>query len=63
MKIISESIVKSNTGRTFIVKKGQIIGYVGATGRATGSHLHYEILANGQLLDPLKLLTEPARRR
>ena len=45
------------------IRRGQIIGYVGATGRATGSHLHYEILANGQLLDPLKLLTEPARRR
>jgi murein DD-endopeptidase MepM/ murein hydrolase activator NlpD len=45
------------------IRRGQVIGYVGATGRATGSHLHYEILANGQLLDPLKLLTEPARRR
>lgn len=42
------------------VKRGQVIGYVGATGRATGSHLHYEILANGQLLNPLQLLTEGA---
>jgi murein DD-endopeptidase MepM/ murein hydrolase activator NlpD len=39
------------------VKRGDVIGYVGATGRATGSHLHYEILANGQLLNPLNLLT------
>lgn len=45
------------------VRRGQVIGYVGSTGRSTGAHLHYEILANGQLLDPLKLLTEPAARR
>ncbi len=44
------------------IKRGQVIGYVGATGRATGAHLHYEILANGQLLNPLQLLTQPATR-
>jgi murein DD-endopeptidase MepM/ murein hydrolase activator NlpD len=44
------------------VKRGDIIGYVGATGRATGAHLHYEILANGQLMNPLQLLTQPAQR-
>jgi murein DD-endopeptidase MepM/ murein hydrolase activator NlpD len=42
------------------IKRGQVIGYVGATGRATGAHVHYEILANGQLLNPLQLLTQPA---
>ncbi|HZR24933.1 MAG TPA: M23 family metallopeptidase [Vicinamibacterales bacterium] len=44
------------------VKRGDVIGYVGATGRATGFHLHYEILANGQLINPLQLLTQPATR-
>jgi murein DD-endopeptidase MepM/ murein hydrolase activator NlpD len=42
------------------VKRGAVIGYVGATGRATGTHVHYEILANGKLINPLQLLTQPA---
>jgi murein DD-endopeptidase MepM/ murein hydrolase activator NlpD len=45
-----------------VVKRGEVIGYVGSTGRATGAHLHYEILANGKLLNPLQLLTSPANR-
>ena len=44
------------------LKRGDVIGYVGATGRTTGTHLHYEILANGTLINPLQLLTQPANR-
>lgn len=34
------------------VKKGQAIGYMGATGMAYGAHLHFEVEKNGKLIDP-----------
>jgi len=40
------------------VQRGEVIGYVGATGRATGYHVHYEIWSNGRTVNPAQLLVE-----
>ena len=43
-----------------LVRRGDVVGYAGATGRATGDHLHYEVLVYGRQLNPLQFLLNGA---
>jgi murein DD-endopeptidase MepM/ murein hydrolase activator NlpD len=57
MKGFASGVRKGST-----VKQGQIIGYVGTTGRSTGPHLHYEVLKSGKQVNPLGLKLPSGRR-
>ena len=46
--------VKAKPGLS--VKRGEVIGYVGSTGKSTGSHLHYEVIKRGAKVDPVSYL-------
>ena len=41
------------------VSRNEVIGYAGATGRATGAHVHYEVWVDGRAMNPLQLGAEP----
>lgn len=49
---MSDSLVKPGE----VVKRGQIIGYVGSTGLSTGNHLHYETWKKGTPVNPMKYI-------
>jgi murein DD-endopeptidase MepM/ murein hydrolase activator NlpD len=44
------------------VRQGQIIGYVGTTGRSTGPHLHYEVLVANKQVNPMSIRVPTGRK-
>ena len=47
---------KSYVSEGDIVRRGQVIGLIGSTGRSTGPHLHYEVFYKGKHIDPVEYL-------
>ncbi len=43
------------------IRQGQVIGFVGSTGRSTGPHLHFALKIDGRFVDPLKYRVLPGR--
>ena len=49
----------ANLKQGSIVKQGQVIAYVGRTGKTTGAHLHYEVKIGGKRVNPMSIKTTP----
>lgn len=49
-----QSAIANGIAEGVRVRQGQIIGFVGSTGRSTGSHLHYELMVNGTRVDAMR---------
>jgi murein DD-endopeptidase MepM/ murein hydrolase activator NlpD len=56
------SRIAGNIREGVSVKQGDTIAYVGATGIATGPHLHYEVIYKGEKINPSKVKTMPSKR-
>jgi murein DD-endopeptidase MepM/ murein hydrolase activator NlpD len=54
---LSKIVVKENQN----VKRGDVIGYLGSTGKSTGPHLHYEVLYNNKNVNPLHYMIDEYR--
>ncbi|MBB6191850.1 murein DD-endopeptidase MepM/ murein hydrolase activator NlpD [Sphingobium wenxiniae] len=52
---MSKVLVAANS----YVRRGQVIGLMGSTGRSTGSHLHYEVRVDGQAINPIPFVAGP----
>jgi murein DD-endopeptidase MepM/ murein hydrolase activator NlpD len=52
-----------NVGSGQRVQKGDVIGYIGSTGRSTGPHLHYEVRIAGQAVNPIPYMQSDDYRR
>ena len=58
-KTLYAHLSQVNVKRGMSVKKGDIIGYSGNTGYSTNPHLHYEVIRNGNHVDPRDYLPDP----
>ena len=55
-------VIKKGISSGVRVKQGDVIGYVGSTGKSTGPHLHYEIIVNGKQINPATLKLPSGRK-
>ena len=51
---------KRNVSKGQVVKQGDVVGYVGTTGRSTGNHLHFEVRVGSTRKDPVNYFKDKA---